>query len=147
MRRIRWVRLPMVVLAATILVLTSCATTSLGKAVQTADGEKQLVTIAAREAVKMHECGKPANSTLVACEGVAPMNDATYDKAKDLYNKWAVGQKGLADTLVQWKRSASQENADKLGATLNALAPLTQDYLTFIKQFVDVDRLKARLGI
>lgn len=114
------------------LLFGGCATTSLGKSIQAASIQKQLVEQATVQIIK--QCAANALPVTVC------------DKAKSDYQKWAVGQQAVADSLAQWAVLQNDTNETKLQAALNFVKSLASDYLTFLGQFVDISAIAAKIG-
>ena len=112
--------------------LSACAKTTLDKAIQAADIQKQLVQTCTVQEIVMCDKGQ--------------IKPEVCAQVKILYGKWAVGQQAVADTLVAWKVVASPENENKLLAALTFVKPLADDYLAFIGKFVDVSAVATGLG-
>jgi len=121
-----------VVLAIVAFVLAACATTPLGKAVQGAHIQKQLVEASAVEFIKLHMKGA--------------VSDADYAKGKEAYAKWAAGEDALAKSLADWKRLGDTPSSDRLGAALRLSGELFRVYSTLIGKFVDLGALRATLS-
>lgn len=119
------------VLIVVILILAACASTPIGKAVQVATVQKALVEAAAVEIIKLHLTGG--------------LSDADYQRAKSGYEQWARGQRAMAESLAAWKVVASVENGERLQTALAQMATLTDAYLDFAAQFIDIAGLKDRL--
>jgi len=114
------------------LLMAACATTPIGKAVQSAEAQKRLVEGAMIEVAKLHLQGK--------------MSESDYAKARKDYQAWADVQNALAASLSTWKAVSTAENGQKVSAALQRLGPLTDNLLNFVGRFVDLTAVKAKLG-
>lgn len=120
----------MILMAA--IVVSACATTPLGKAVQGAHVQKQLVEASAVEFAKLHLQGK--------------VPDAEYAKGKAAYEKWASGEVALAKSLADWKRLGDAESGKRLGLALQLSGELFRAWTDAVGQFVDLGAMKAKAG-
>lgn len=111
--------------------LTACATTPLGKAVQAAHVQKQLVEASAVEFAKLYLQGK--------------VPEAEYLKGKDAYEKWAKGEAALAKSLADWKRLGDVESGKRLGLALQLSGELFRAWVDVVGQFVDLKGLQSKL--
>ena len=98
-----------------LLVLAACATTPIGKAIQSGEGARLAVESAADEFIRLHER--------------KVVSDADYVLARTAYEKWAQAQKVYAEAIVAWSRAKTaqadarvQAALTNLGTTLNAAA-------------------------
>jgi hypothetical protein len=103
--------LEVLTIIAVLLVAAACASTTLGKAIQTAQAQKIAVESAADEVMRLHFRDKK-------------INDADYLKAKAAYEKWAVAEKALAESFVMWKTTKDAAADQRLQTALGAEAPL-----------------------
>lgn len=110
----------------------ACATSPLGKAVQVAHTQKQLVEASAVEFAKLH------------MQGQVP--DESYLKGKDAYVKWAKAEVAVAKTLADWKRIGDTESGKQLSAALRLSGDLFRAWVDAVGQFVDLNALKAKIG-
>jgi hypothetical protein len=115
-------------------VVSACASTALGKAIQTADVQKRLVETSAVEFSKLHLLGDPR------------VTDAVYAQGKAAYQKYFVSQTAMATALASWKTVSSPANESTLTATLTELTKNINVYLALVGQFVDLGALKAKIG-
>jgi hypothetical protein len=135
----RWFRQhrTLIVLVA-ILAITAggwaCATTPLGKAIQTADAQKQLVEASAVEFAKLHLNGQ--------------ISDELYAQGKAAYGKWAKGQTALAESLAAWKQIGDVASEKRLSEALKAIGPLARAYFEFLNMAAPglLDRVKVKLS-
>jgi predicted small secreted protein len=111
---------------------TACATTPIGKAVQSAEAQKKLVEAAMLEVAKLHLKG-----------GIA---EPEYQKARAAYQTWARAQTNLATSLAAWKAVDSAENGAKVSTALQQLGPLTTTLLDLVGRFVDLSAIRAKTG-
>jgi len=114
-------------------VMLACATTPIGKAVQAADAQKQLVERAAVEFVKLKLQGDPRITQVV------------YDQGKAAYGKYEVAQTSLAQAISSWKVVSNPENESKLQAALTEATKTIDVYLNLVGKFVDLNALKKKL--
>ena len=114
--------------------VAGCASTGVGKAVQAADAQKQLVERAAVEFVKLKLRGDPR------------ITPAVYEQGKAAYEKYQGAQAGLAEALSSWKVVSSQENENKLQAALTLVTKNIDAYLALVGRFVNLDDLKKKLS-
>jgi len=110
----------------------ACATSPIGKAVQTAHVQKQLVEASAVEFAKLYLQGK--------------MPDDTYLKGKAAYIKWESGEVALAKSLADWKRLGDAESGDRLSLAFKLSGSLFRSYVDAVGQWVDLNALKAKIG-
>jgi len=127
---IAWLALPII---ATGLML-GCASSGIGKAVQAADAQKQLVERAAVEFVKLKLKGDPR------------ITPAVYDQGRAAYEKYQVSQAAVADALSSWKVVSSPENESKLQTALTEVTKNINTYLALVGKFVDLDALKKKIS-
>ena len=111
----------------------ACAHSPIGKAVQVASAQKQVVEASAVEIAKLHFQGK--------------VPDAVYGQAKDAYGKWAVSETALAKTLADWKRIGDAQSSQRLSIAIQQAATLAKTYLDAIGQFVDLNALRQKLNL
>lgn len=121
------------VIGLTALGFTACATTGIGKAIQAADTQKQLVERAAVEFVKLK------------LKGDARITPAVYDQGRAAYEKYQGAQAAVAEALASWKVVKSAENESKLQAALTEVTKHIDVYLAFIGRFINLDELKKKL--
>lgn len=133
MRRFRSVA-PFLGLILVLVLVSACAKTALGKAIQSADVQKQLVEGAAVEFIKLHIKGDPR------------ITDAVYAKGKAAYQRYYVTQMALASALASWQTVASPGNEAALTTALTEVTKNINVYLDFVGQFVDVNALKKKLS-
>ena len=108
--------LPLTILILiTALLMAACATTPIGKAIQSGEGAKLAVESAAEEVIRLKERGL--------------ITDENYVKAREAYTKWAQAQKVYAEAVVAWSRAKTaqadarvQAALTNLGNALNAAA-------------------------
>jgi len=110
----------------------ACASTPLGKAVQAADAQKQLVEASADEFARLYL------NKAISVE--------TYRQGKDAYQTWAKGETALAKSLAEWKRLQDKDSGARLSQALADVGALASAYLDFVGRFVDVPALAKRLG-
>jgi hypothetical protein len=127
-------RLPVYLMVALMLLATACASTGIGKAVQAADAQKQLVERAAVEFVKLKLTGDPR------------ITPAVYDAGRAAYEKYQGAQAGLAQALSSWKVVGSAQNESALQAALTEATKTIDVYLNLVSKYVDLTKLKAQLG-
>lgn len=122
------------VLVFTLVGVLACATTPLGKAIQTADAQKQLVEASAVEFAKLHFKGQ--------------VSDEDYAKGKAAYGKWAKGQTALAESLAAWKQLGSAASDRRLAEALKLSGMLAKAYFDFLNTAAPglLDVMKAKLG-
>lgn len=123
----------LMILAILSVVWVGCASTGIGKAVQAADAQKQLVERAAVEFVKLKLKNDPR------------ITPAVYERGRAAYEKYQATQATLADSLASWKVVSNAENESKLQTALNEATKNIEAYLAFVGQFVDLTSLKAKL--
>ncbi|MGD0263550.1 MAG: hypothetical protein ABSD47_01185 [Candidatus Methylomirabilota bacterium] len=114
------------------LLAAACASTTLGKSIQAASIQKQLVQQATVQVIKM-------------CN-TAQLTPANCAKVESDYLAWASGEQVLADSLAEWAVVQSDPNESKLTAALNAVKALASEYLSFIGQYVDLKAIAAKIG-
>lgn len=128
-------RILTLLVVAAMLLTTACASSGVGKAVQAADLQKQLVERAAVEFVKLKLKGDPR------------ITPAIYDAGRAAYEKYQVTQAAAADALSSWKVVSSPENESKLQTALAEVTRNIDTYLAFVGKFVDLEALKAKLKV
>ena len=121
-----------IALSMVLIFLMSCATTPLGRAVQTAHVQKQLVEISAVEFAKLH------------VQGTVP--DDAYVKGKTAYEKWAKGEVALAKSLSDWKRLEDLPSSQRLSDALRLSGELFRAYVDAIGQWVDLEKIRQKIG-
>lgn len=94
---------------AGLLLLGGCATTAVGKAVQSAEGAKIAVESAADEVIRIHERKQ--------------LSDADYLKARASYENWAKAERTLTDALVAWNKNKDAAGDARVQAALAAVGP------------------------
>jgi hypothetical protein len=119
---------------AVLLVFVACATSGVGKAVQSSDLQKQLVEAAAVEFVKLKLGGDPR------------ITPAVYDSGRQAYEKWASAQTTMAASLATWKTISNAPNEQKLQTALADVRKNADVYLAFVGKFVDLAKLKSQIG-
>jgi hypothetical protein len=122
-----------VAFALLLLVASACASSAVGKAVQAADAQKQLVERAAVEFVKLK---------LRADARITP---AVYDQGRAAYEKYQGAQAGVAEALSTWKVISSAENEAKLMTALTEVTKTIDVYLGLVGRFVDLAKIKAEV--
>lgn len=120
-------------LLAAVLLVAACATTTVGKAIQSADAQKQLVERAAVEFVKLK------------LRGDARITPAVYDQGRAAYEKYQGAQAGVAEALASWKVVSSAENEAKLMTALSEATRTINVYLDLVGRFVDLNKIKAEV--
>jgi len=133
-RRFAQRSLSLLLLMAMLWVLAACASTALGKAIQTADAQKRVVEGAAVEFAKLHLKNDPR------------ITDAVYAQGKAAYQKWYASQLALASALASWKTVSSAGNEATLTTALSEVTKNINVYLGFVGTFVDLAALKAKLS-
>lgn len=131
-RRITPNTFAIVLLLLTAVAVAACATTPIGKAVQSAHVQKQIVEASAVEFAKLH------------LQGNVP--EDAYAKGKDAYGKWAKGEVAVAKTLADWKRLGDTESGKRLSEALRLSGDLFRAYVDAVGQFVDLKALRAKIG-
>lgn len=111
-----------------------CASTTLGRAIQVADVQKQLVEASAVEFIKLHMVGDPR------------VTDAVYAQGKAAYQKYYGTQLAVATALASWKTVSSPGNEAVLTSALGELTKNINVYLKFVGQFVNLDAIKKKVG-
>lgn len=96
--------LPLILTAA---LLAACATTPIGKAIQTGEGAKLAVETAADEVIRLHERKR--------------VSDADYVKAREAYQRWSQAQRVYAEAVVAWSRSKTAQADARVQAALTNL--------------------------
>ena len=98
-----------------LMVLAACATTPIGKAIQSGEGAKLAIESAADEVIRLHARQQ--------------LSDADYVTARTAYQRWAQAEKVYAEAVVAWSRAKTaqadarvQAALTNLGTTLNATA-------------------------
>jgi hypothetical protein len=130
-------RFPLVCIGLVLALLAgACASTGIGKAVQAADAQKQLVERAAIEFVKLKKQATPDPR----------ITDAIYAQGREAYEKYQVAQGSLAQALSSWKVVASPENESKLQAALVEATKTIDSYLALVGKFVNLEELKKKLN-
>jgi hypothetical protein len=114
--------------------LTACASSGVGKAVQAADAQKQLVERAAVEFVKLKLRGDPR------------ITPAVYEQGRAAYEKYQGAQAGLAEALSSWKVVSNPENENKLQAALAEVTKNINFYLALVGKFVNLEDLKKKIN-
>lgn len=112
---------------------TACASTGIGKAIQAADAQKQLVERAAVEFVKLK------------LRGDTRITPAVYEQGKAAYEKYQGAQGTLAEALASWQVVKSSENENKLQLALNEVTKNIDVYLALVGRFVNLEELKKKL--
>jgi predicted small secreted protein len=112
------------------LLVAACASTGIGKAIQTADLQKYLVEASAVEFAKLHFTNDPR------------ITPEVYQKGKDAYTKWAAAQNAEARALATWKTVSNAPNEQQLKLALELVKASADQYLALIGQFVDLKKLK-----
>jgi hypothetical protein len=100
------VRVPLALVL--VVVLAACATTPIGKAIQSGEGAKLAVESAADEVIRLHLRKQ--------------ISDADYVKARSAYEHWARAQKVYAEAVVAWSRSKTAQADARVQAALTNLA-------------------------
>jgi hypothetical protein len=114
-----------------LVALAACATTPIGKAVQSAHVQKQIVEASAVEFAKLHFQGKiPADK---------------YAKGRDAYEKWAAGEVALAKSLADWKRIGDTESSQRLSKALQLSGELFRLWSEAVGGFVDLVKMKSQI--
>mgnify|MGYP001562705070 CR=1 FL=1 len=131
-RRVRESRIVPVAVVLLLVFAAACATTPIGKAVQSAHVQKQIVEASAVEFAKLH------------LQGNVP--EDSYLKGKEAYGKWAKGEVAVAKTLADWKRLGDTESGKRLSEALRLSGDLFRAYVDAVGQFVDLKALRARIG-
>jgi hypothetical protein len=114
-------------------IATACASTGVGKAVQAADAQKQLVERAAVEFVKLK------------LRGDARITPAVYAQGRAAYEKYQGAQAGVAEALSSWKVVASAENEARLMTALTEATRTIDVYLGLVGKFVDLTKIKSEV--
>lgn len=127
MRSFRFVALALLLVA---VVAVGCASSGIGKAIQGADAQKQLVERAAVEFIKLKLKKDPR------------ITDAVYASGREAYEKWKVSEEGLAQALSSWKTVKSAENESTLNKVLAEVTAHADTYLALVGKFVDLTKLK-----
>lgn len=130
----RHVTHPLVAILVLALLVAACATSSVGKAVQSSDLQKQLVEAAAVEFIKLKLTNDPRITPVV------------YTQGKDAYEKWASAQIAMAASLAAWKTVSNAPNEQKLQTALTELREYADLYLALVGKFVDLKQLKSQIG-
>lgn len=128
--RSRVIQLGSVLLLVALVV--GCATTPLGKATQAADVQKQLIQASANEVARLYLDDK--------------IDVATYRKAREVYQKWAVGETALAKSFAEWKRLQNADSSQRLGIALQDLGKLAAAYFDVVGTFVNLPALQQKIG-
>lgn len=118
-------------LALVLLLLASCASTAIGRGIEAASIQKQLVQAAMVEVIKLQLTGKITN--------------ADYQTAVGAYSKWSMGEAILANAIAEWQTVKSQDNTTKLNDNLSAVAALSTQFLAFVGQFVNIPFLQTKI--
>jgi hypothetical protein len=114
-------------------IASACASSGVGKAVQAADAQKQLVERAAVEFVKLK------------LRGDARITPAVYEQGRAAYEKYQGAQAGLAEALSSWKVVSSAANEAKLQTALAEVTKSIDFYLALVGKFVDLNKIKAEV--
>lgn len=114
---------------------TACASSAIGKSIQAADAQKQLVERAAVEFVKLKLRGDPR------------ITPAVYEQGKAAYEKYQGAQGTLAEALASWQVVKSSENESKLQTALLEVTKNIDVYLSLVGRFVNLEDLKKKLGV
>lgn len=123
---------PVVVLVLLAALVGACATTPLGKAIQSAHVQKQIVEASAVEFAKLY------------LQGQVP--EDSYAKGKEVYQKWAKSEIALAKSLADWKRLGDAESGNRLSLALKLSGDLFRAWADAVGQFVDLNALRAKIG-
>lgn len=134
MRTLRSFGLCSILMLCTVLVFAGCASTTLGKAIQSAEAQKKLVEAAAIEFAKLHMKGDPR------------ITEAVYARGKAAYQKYYTAQVAEANALASWKTVSSPENESKLTAALTEVTNNINVYLALVGQFIDLSALQQKIG-
>ena len=121
------------ILILVTFIASACHSSGVGKAVQAADAQKQLVERAAVEFVKLK---------LKADPRITP---AVYEQGRAAYEKYQGAQAGLAEALSSWKVVSSAENEAKLQTALAEVTKSINVYLGLVGKFVDLTKIKAEV--
>ena len=119
-------------LAVTILMLAACATTPIGKAIQSADLQQKIVKEAAVQVAMIHLQG-----------GIA---EPLYADIKKAYADWAAAQVALAQSIAAWKAVGTPGNDSKVTAALNRIGPLAESYLKLVGRWVNLTEVQKKVG-
>lgn len=122
-----------VLLLLAVLASTACASSGVGKAVQAADAQKQLVERAAVEFVKLK------------LRGDARITPAVYEQGRAAYEKYQGAQAGVAEALASWKVVSSAPNEAKLQTALTEVTGTINVYLGLVGRFVDLTKIKREV--
>jgi hypothetical protein len=124
----------LVILAALAAwLMTACASSAVGKAVQSADAQKQLVERAAVEFVKLKLRNDPR------------ITPAVYEQGRIAYEKYQGAQAGLAESLASWKVVSSAANEARLQVALTEVTKNIDAYLAIVGRFVDLTKIRAEV--
>lgn len=121
-------------LAVVLVLAVACASTTLGRAIQAADAQKQLVEAAAVEFVKLHLRGDPR------------ITEAVYTQGKAYYQRYYATQLAEANALAAWRAVGSVANESALTAALGEVTKHIDVYLGFVGTFVDLSALRQKLA-
>ena len=127
-KRPDWVRALLVCLLPTALLMSACAHTALGKAVQAASIEKQAV-----EAVMV---------ALIQAERAGAVSRAEMDRVWTVHRRWAAAQLVVADALATWQAVGAATTAmERYRAAAGQAAILAADLFGLARQWVNVDQI------
>jgi hypothetical protein len=121
------------------LVVVGCSTfqlsakTDIGKAVQTADIEKALVTEAMTQFAVLHFQGK--------------VTDETYAKGRTAYGTWAQAQTTVAKSIAAWKRIGDAQSGQAVMVAIGEAQKVAASLLNLLGQWgVDIGSARAKVG-
>jgi hypothetical protein len=116
-----------------VCVLSACASTTLGRAIQAAEIERQVVVRASVEAVKLHLHGQ--------------LTDAQLTTVKTGYQAWETAQRGLADALARWRVIEDGPNEARLQRALEQAGRAVETYLALLATLkVNIAEVRAAVA-
>lgn len=121
------------VLTVTLALVGCRAQTPIGKAVEIADAEKQLVEAAYQEVVRLYDAGK--------------VDQGAFDQAGVAYDKWADAQKVVAKSLAAWKSVQSAQTQAAKDTAHRAMLSAANEFLGAVSKYVDLTSLRKKLGV
>lgn len=131
MLRRQIIPLALIFLALAVL-MAACATTPIGKAIQSADLQQKIVHEAAVQVAMIHLQG-----------GIA---EPVYKDIKKAYADWAAAQAALAQSIAAWKAVGTPENDSRVTAALKRLGPLAEAYLKLAGRWVNLAEIQKKVG-
>lgn len=126
-------RRPTPALVILLLLTIACATSQLGKSIQTADLQKRMVEEAAVEFIKLQ------------LKGDQRITPAIYDEARRAYQLWSASELALAKNLATWKTVKSPQNEESLTNSLATNKSAADGYLSRVAPFVNLESVRKKV--